>query len=86
MSCIRDIEVLLEHHLASESGRRFFTAVVIGRKAVVFSLNFLSDLENPTIIHESREGNLMQGLTPVAKSWCVALPKVVLINFSGNRC
>src|SRR5213596_1143624 len=31
----------------------FFTAVVIGRKAIVFSLNFLSDLENRTIIHES---------------------------------
>ena len=51
--CIRDIVVLLEHHLASESGRKLFTAVVMGRKAIVFSLNFLSDLENRTIIHES---------------------------------
>jgi hypothetical protein len=27
---------------------------VIGRKALVFIRNFLSDLENRTIIHESR--------------------------------
>jgi hypothetical protein len=56
MRWIRDIVVLLEHHLASDSGRKVFTAVVIGRKAIVFSRNFLSDLENRTIIHESGFG------------------------------
>src|ERR1700737_2303915 len=54
MRCIRDIVVLLEHHLASVSGRKVFAPVVIGRKAIVFGRNFLSDLENRTIIHKSR--------------------------------
>jgi len=52
MRCIRDIVVLLEHNLASDG--KFFTAVVIGRNAIVFSRNFLSDLETRNIIHESR--------------------------------
>src|ERR1700730_1286137 len=54
MRCIRDIVVPLEHHPASESGGKVFTTVVIGRKATLFSRNFLSDLENRTILHESR--------------------------------
>ena len=54
MRCIRDIVVLVEHHLASESVGKFFAAVVTGRNAIVFSRNFLSDLETRNRIHESR--------------------------------
>jgi hypothetical protein len=43
MRSIRDIVILLEHHLAS----KFFTAVVIGRKAIVFSRNLLLISKTP---------------------------------------